>query len=218
MNGEFVVIGLGIFGRNVALSLARAGQSVMAIDRDPAELQTVADEIDAALCLDTTNEATLRDLGLERMSCAVVAIGNAAMEASILTTALLRQIGVQRIIARATSELHGRVLQAVGAHQVVNPEQEMGARVAQKLATPNVLERLELGDGVDVAEVEVPEALVGRSLIDLEIRRRFGITVAAVRRGGRIKATVTGEERLETGDVLVVIGTSQSITRLAALA
>ncbi|MBI4879138.1 MAG: TrkA family potassium uptake protein [Planctomycetes bacterium] len=218
MAGEFVVIGLGIFGQNVALRLTRAGHSVLALDRDPAEVQAVADEIDAALCLDTTDEEALRGLGLERMTCAVVAIGTESIEASILTTALLRQIGVPRIVARAVSDLHGRVLLAVGAHQVVSPEAEMGERLARQLGQPNVLERLELGEGVEAVELEAPQAFVGKTLVELDLRRRYGITVAAVRRGGRISATISGEDRVENGDVLLVIGSTAAIQRIAALA
>jgi trk system potassium uptake protein TrkA len=116
------------------------------------------------------------------------------------------------------SHLHARVLRAVGAHEVLNPEEEMGRRLARRLGQPNVLERLELGEGVDVAEIEAPESWVGRSLVELDVRRSYGISVVAIRRAGRIEATLHGGERLASRDVLVVIGTAASIARLAALA
>jgi trk system potassium uptake protein TrkA len=218
MAAEFAVIGLGVFGRSVALNLVRHGQSVLAIDSDESEVRTAASELDAVVCADATDENALRELHLDRMSCVVVAIGAEAMEASILATALLRQIGVPRIVGRSLSELHARVLLAVGAHEVVRPEQEMGERLARRLAQPNVLERLELGGDTVLAEVRVPEAFAGKTLVDLDMRRRFGILVVAIRRGGYIRAAAGAGERLESGDVLVIIGGPEAVGRVAALA
>jgi trk system potassium uptake protein TrkA len=218
MVGEFVVIGLGMFGRHVALSLIEAGQSVLAVDRREEEVNRVASEIDAAVCADATDEEALRELQLDRMTCAVVAIGAESMEASILATALLRQIGVPRIVARSLSELHARVLYAVGAHEVVSPEVDMGRRLARRLAQPNVLERLELGEKAELAEIAVPEQFVDKSLVNLDVRRRFGVTVVALRRSGGVLPIIDGNERLRQEDVLVVLGHPDGIARLAALA
>lgn len=217
MTGEYAVIGLGRFGWSVALTLARHGQSVMGIDADPNLVQAVSAEVDAAIHCDTTDEHSLAELHLERASCVVVAIGAEHKDASILTTALLRQSGVPRIIARATNDLHGRVLLAVGAHEIVNPEKEMGERIARRLARPSVLEQLPLGDGADLAELEVPEAFVGRTLVDLDVRRRYDVSVVAIRRAGKVHSYVLGMGPLEPGDVLVIIGASRAISRLAAL-
>lgn len=217
MVGGFVVIGLGVFGRTVALTLARMGLQVLAIDQDEEEAQRVAGDLDAVVSLDATDEVALRELGLEGVSCAVVAIGAEAREASILVTALLRQMGVPRIVARAMSDLHARVLLAVGAHEVISPEAEMGQRLARRLAQPNLLERLELGEGAELAELEVPASFVDRSLVELDIRRRFGVSVVALRRGGTVRATVDGSERIAAGDVMVVIGSTEAVGRLAGV-
>jgi trk system potassium uptake protein len=216
--GNFVVIGLGMFGRNVALHLAAAGQAVLAVDRDQSEVDRVAPELDSVVCADATDETALRELGLERMSCAVVAIGAQSMEASILTTALLRQMGVPRIVARSLTELHSRVLRAVGAHEVVSPEEQMGQRVARRLAEPNVLDRLDLGGEAQLAEVEVPSAFVGKTLVELDVRRRHGVTVVAIRREGQVRASIRRDERFRDGDVMLVIGAADRIRRLASLA
>lgn len=218
MVGQFVVIGLGIFGRTVAVNLARSGHSVLAVDLDQREVDRVAPELDSVVRADATDEQALRELRLERVSCAVVAIGVQAMEASILTTALLRQMGVPRIVARSLSELHARVLRAVGAHEVVSPEEEMGHRLARRLAEPNVLERLELGEDAEIVELGVPESFIGRTLVDLNVRQKFGVTVVAVRRAGSVRASPGADDRLEPGDVLVVIGDPEGASRLAALA
>jgi trk system potassium uptake protein TrkA len=216
--GQFVVIGLGIFGRTVAVNLARSGHSVLAVDLDQREVDRAAPELDSVVRADSTDEQALRELRLERVSCAVVAIGAQAMEASILTTALLRQMGVPRIVARSLSELHARVLRAVGAHEVVSPEEEMGHRLARRLAEPNVLERLELGEDAELVELAAPESFIGKTLVDLNVRQQFGVTVVAVRRAGAVRASLGAGDRLEPGDVLVVIGDPEGASRLAALA
>jgi trk system potassium uptake protein TrkA len=216
MVGEFVVIGLGMFGRMVATSLAREGQAVLAIDINEDEVNRMATELDAVVRADATEEEALRDLRLDRMSCAVVAIGAESMEASILATALLRQIGVPRIVARSLSDLHARVLRAVGAHEVVSPEVEMGQRLAYRLSHPNVLDRVELGDNIELVELEVPAQYVGKTLVELDVRRRFDITVVAIHRGDKIVANPSRDEALREGETLMVIGSSGAVGRFAA--
>jgi trk system potassium uptake protein TrkA len=198
MVGEFAVIGIGMFGRNVAVQLARAGHSVLAVDIDQEEVDRAAADLDAVVCADATD-------------------GAQSMEASILATALLRQLGVPRIVARSLSDLHARVLRAVGAHEVVSPEEEMGQRLARRLAEPSVLERIELGEGAELAELEVPAAWIGKSLLELDIRRKYGVTVVAVRRGRTVRATVDASLPLGEGEVVVVIGEPAGIERVAAL-
>jgi trk system potassium uptake protein TrkA len=218
MAGDFVVVGLGMFGRSVALSLARLGQSVLGIDRSESIVQSAAEEIDRAVCLDATDEQALAELPLRRMSCAVVAIGAQSMESSILATAILAQMGLPKIVARSVSDLHARVLRAVGAHQVIIPEVELGRRVALSLSQPNVLERVELGDQVEIAEIETPGSFVNRSVVDLDIRRKHGVTIVALRRDDRILAGREVLEPLKPGDVMVLIGPREAIAGMAALA
>lgn len=216
MAGEFAVIGLGQFGRAVARGLARQGQSVLAVDLNPERVEAVAHEVDAALSLDATDEDALTDLDVGRMSCVVVTFGLRAREASILATALLRQLGVPRIVARAHNDLHARVLRAVGANEVVNPETEMGERVALRLAYPGVDELVRLGDA-SIAEVEAPETMVGQSLAELALRDRHRVTVLAFRRHDSVIANPKAAERIESGDVLVLLGRLDAIRRLGAL-
>lgn len=214
---DFVVFGLGRFGRNVALSLTRDGYPVLAVDEDEDIVRKISAEIDTAVCADATNEDALRELGLERVTCAIVAMGAESTEASILTTALLRQIGIPRIVARAITDLHARVLHTVGAHQVINPEAEMGLRLARQLVQPNVLELFDLSDHAQVAEVALPEAFAGKNLAELELRKRYGISVMAVRRRGVVRASIDVGEPFESGDTLVVVGTPTAVRRIAAL-
>lgn len=218
MAKEFAVIGLGVFGMYVSTSLVRLGQDVLAIDRDEARVRAAAEELPNVARADATDEAAARELQLQRVTCAVVAIGAESMESSILATAVLRQIGVPQIVARSLSTLHSRVLRAVGAHQVVRPEEDMGERLARRLAQPNVLERVELGPDAEVAEVELPSEFAGKTLVEMDVRRKHGISVVAVRRGDRVIAALEGTERLEPGDILVVIGSPRAIGRFASKA
>ena len=216
MAREFAVIGLGVFGWNVAVNLQRLGHSVLAVDRSDAQVQAAQVELDSVVCADATDEQAVREMNLASISCAVVAIGAESMESSILATTLLRQIGVPQIVARSLNRLHARVLRAVGAHTVVSPEEEMAERLARRLAQPNVLERIGLGQEAEVAEFELPSDFVGQTLIELDVRKKHAVSVVAIRRGSALMAPLTGEERLESGDVLVIIGTKEAVTRLAA--
>jgi trk system potassium uptake protein TrkA len=213
---EFAVIGMGRFGRAVARNLAEQGQAVLAIDRDADRLDRVAALVDSTARVDATDENALGNLDLDRMACVVVAMGSRATEASILTTALLRELGVPRIVARAFDEPHSRVLLAIGASEVLNPEEEIGRRLARRLSTPSVVGEIALGDA-RVAEVEAPEAMVGKSLLELDLRNRLDLSVLAIRRGLATLTNPSAEEPVESGDVLVVLGHPAAIDRLASL-
>ncbi len=240
METSTAVIGLGVFGREVALSLAARGLPVIAIDSDPEMVEPLKDQVAQALILDSTVEQALIDAKIDRVRTAVNAIGTDHLQNSILTTALLSHLGVRRIIARATNDLHERILLKIGAHEVVNPEREMGRRMAQRIAMPHLNEVLHLPDGVCVAEVAAPSSFVGRTLAELGVRTRFGINVVAAKRvplapggsvvGGGGAAAVSGtdtadgyrmvlnlsptQDRLIAGDVLIVIGREDEINKL----
>lgn len=218
MSGDFAVIGLGRFGNAVARRLAALNRSVLVVDRNPGKVDDIAPEVDAALCANVTDEATFAELKLERFGCVIVAIGSDSLEHSILATALLKQAGVPRIVARAVTNLHARVLRAIGAHEVVNPEAEMGERLAARLCQPNVLEHLTLDEETNLAEIAVPVAFQGKSLVDLDVRRRHGVSVVAVVREGKVLSNPQPGDVLESGDVMMVMGSSDAIRKLGSLA
>jgi trk system potassium uptake protein TrkA len=212
---EFAVIGIGRFGRAVALNLAAQGQGVLAVDRDPARLARVAAEVAATAVADTTDPDAVAPLGLERVACTVVAIGERATEASLLTTAIVAQREVPRVVARAFNDRHARLLLAVGAHEVLNPEQEIGGRLALRLAHPGIRDRF--GDGrATVAEVEAPEVWAGRTLGSLDLRRR-GVTALALLRAGSAETDLPPERALASGDRLVLLGPAEALHEVAAL-
>ncbi len=217
MSGEFAVIGLGQFGQAIATSLAAQGQAVLAVDRDMVPIEEIQDDVDAAVQADATDENALYGLRLEQMSVVIVAMGAHSVEASILTTALLKEMGVPRIIARAANDLHARILRSVGASEVIDPEQEMGTRLARRLSQPSIVDQIDLGNA-EIAEVEAPEAFVGQSLAELDLRNQYRVSVLAIRRGDSVDANPRADHRLESGDVLVVIGLREAVNRVAALA
>jgi len=213
---EFAIVGMGRFGRATARSLARRGEAVLAIDRDPQRLDLVAEEVASIAVADTTEPSQVRALALDRIPCAVVALGGRATEASLLTTALLRQAGVARIVARSFDDRHGRLLLAIGAHEVINPEDAVGRDLASRLSLPSVRGQTALGDQ-KLAVIEVPEAFAGRSLADVSLVRRYQLTLLAIRRGGSNVVPASLDERLESGDLLVVVGGEEAVARVAGL-
>ena len=217
MKTGYAVVGLGRFGMSVARTLTGLGKSVLAIDARPDVVQNFTLEVDGAVSCDTTDEEALAELNLEKYEAVVVGIGASSIENSILTTALLNQQGVDRIIARAIHDLHGRVLRAVGAHEIVNPEAEIGVRLAERLATPSVLEQFALGDDAVLAEVEAPAQFTGRSLVELDVRNKYDLSILAVKRGEEVLPSPRGTELIMVGDILVVIGKNAPIRRLANL-
>lgn len=213
---EFAVIGLGRFGRAVARSLSANGESVLAVDIAPDRLSRLAGDVDAVATADTTSEDAVKALRLERMSAVVVTIGSRATEASLLTTAILRELDVPRIVARAFDERHARLLLEIGASEVLIPEDEVGSRLALRLSAPRVLDQIPLGD-VAIAEIETPEGFVGRSLAELGLRARRGVTVLAVRRDGETVPNPGGDQTIHEGDILVVMGRPDVVRDVAAL-
>ncbi|MGM0556704.1 MAG: potassium channel family protein [Myxococcota bacterium] len=217
MSNEYAVIGLGQFGEAVARHLADHGQSVLAVDLDMERVESIKDDVDAAVQADATDEAALSGLHIDNMKCVVVAMGATSTEGSIMTTALLRQLGVPRVIARSANRLHSRILRQVGATDVVDPEAEMGERLARRLARPSIIDQIDLGDA-QLAEVETPEAFAGQSLSELDIRSRFHVSVLAIRREGSVRSNPHPDDLLETGDVIVIIGDEEAVSRVASLA
>lgn len=213
---QFAVIGMGRFGRAVARSLAENGESVLAVDLDRDRLRQVAGEVDAVATADTTDEDAVSSLQLERMSAVVLTIGSRATEASLLTIAILRELEIPRIVARAFDDRHARLLLAIGANEVVIPEDEVGRRLALRVANPRVLDQIPLEDMV-VAEIEIPERFQGSSLSELDLPSSRGITILAIRREGTTISNPGGDVTLEGSDIMVAIGSPESIRDVAVL-
>ncbi|MBX6351438.1 MAG: TrkA family potassium uptake protein [Clostridia bacterium] len=212
MKREFAVLGLGRFGSSVARTLFHLGHEVLGVDIDEARVQAMVDHTTQVLQADLTDEATLRSLGLRNFEVVVVAMSD--MEASILVTLMCKEIGCKTVVAKAASEQHGKVLARIGADRVIFPERDSGARLAHSLTTANLLDVIELTPDVSVAELTAGEWLGGKTLRELDLARRFGVTVVAVRRKAEIRLPVPADERIREGDVLVVIAKNEDLARL----
>ena len=206
---QAIVIGLGQFGMALVRTLVERGVEVIAVDSRLELVQAVSELAAQALCLDATDEQALSRLLPAQRDLCVCAIGSDSREAAILVTALLRQMGAPRIVARAPDELLERILLLVGAHEVVNPERAFGQRLATRLLYENIIEEIPLGTDLVLTELRAPSALLGRTLRELELPRRYGLNVVAIRRRdalgmGRVEQSSPGSI-LEEGDILIIV-------------
>ena len=199
---EFLVIGLGRFGGGLATTLVGMGHEVLGVDTDPKIVQDFAGLLTHVVEVDSTSEAAMRQLSAGEFETAVVAIGT-EIEASILTTSVLADLGVRRIVAKAVTEPHGRILERVGAHRVVFPERDMGIRVGHSLAG-SILDYFELDPGFALVETRAPAELIGKTLAAAEVRKRYGITVVCIKPAGGSFTYATPETVVQEGDILVV--------------
>lgn len=224
----YVVIGLGQFGRSVARSLQEGGGDVLAIDRDERRVEEVKDTVAQAVCTNAADLAALRAVGCGKAQTAVIALGEQDLEGSILSCAALSDLGVGDIIVRAANELHGKILQRMGASRLVYPEKQMGEHIAKSILMSGVIDQVTLSTGQTVAQVLPRRDLVGKTLKDAELRPRFGINVIGVERrvssvddDGETRVEVElknvpePEDVIQEDDVLIVVGTQAQIELVA---
>ncbi|MHA6630626.1 potassium channel family protein [Pseudonocardia sichuanensis] len=211
--GPVAVLGLGRFGASLARELVRRGSEVLGIDSDPVIAQRYADELTHTAVADTTDVEALRQLDVPQFRRAVVGIGT-DLEASILTTAVLVDLEIPRIWAKAVSRQHGRILERVGAHHVVLPEHEMGERVAH-LVTGRMIDYIKFEDDFAMVKTLAPQGIVGRSLSESRLRQAFGITVVGVKRRGEEFTYATQDTVVRAGDVLIVSGRIDEVEAFA---
>jgi trk system potassium uptake protein TrkA len=215
MRKQSIVIGLGQFGMALARSLASRDVEVLAVDRREDRVKVAAGFAASAVCFDATDESALAQTSPGRRDVCVCAIGDEAREASIICTALLRQLGGRNVVARATDPLHERILELVGAHQVVNPERAFGERLATRLIHAGVLDEVPLGNDLVLTELRPSEPMVGRTLAELALPRRFEVTVVAVRREStRAVGAPLPNEPLGARDILIVVAPPGAVARL----
>ena len=214
MSRQFVIIGLGRLGTAMISTLQSLGYDVLGIDLDADLVQNLAGDFPGAhlVAADATDEDTLSDLNVGQFDGAAVVIGE-NMEAGILATANLKELGVPFVVARAITSLHGRVLERVGADRIIEPERDMGAQIARTMSSPAVLDYVDLGEDEALIEAEVPEEWVGRSLSQLELSRKSGLTILALKPKGKSGTIPSGESVLSEGDVIVVGGTKEDLDR-----
>ena len=211
MKKEFAVIGLGRFGGSIVNELRELDVDVLAIDVDAERVKEFQDIATKSVIANTTDEQVLKDLGLRNFDHVVVAIGD-NIQSSILTTLLLKDMDVKKVTVKAQSPYHARVLEKIGADFVVHPERDMGRRIAHKLVSNSVLDYLELGGEYSVVEYLANEKMINRSILDLDIRAEYGISILAIKRDDDILVSPDPAVKILTGDVLISIGDDDDLT------
>ncbi|AZK46213.1 potassium channel family protein [Paenibacillus lentus] len=210
---QYAVIGMGRFGLSVASALSGMGFDVLAIDSNEQRTQEVSNIVTHAVSADSTDEEALRALGIRNFDVVVVAIGE-NIQASILTTLIIKDLGGPLIIVKAQNELHGKVLNKIGADKVIYPERDMGLRVAHHLTSPNILDYIELSDEYSIVDLQITKAMVGKNLKELDIRAKFGCNVMAIKTGAKMNISPAAHDRLAEGDILVIVGEKNDLTKL----
>ncbi len=210
-----MVIGLGQFGMGLVKTLSRKNVEVVAIDTDEKKIQMASAYVTEAYCLDGTQEEALASLKPRLRDVCICATGDQSKEAAIIATALLKQMGAKRVIARANDELHARILKLVGADEVINPEWEFGSKFANRIINEDILEEMSLGEDLVVTELKVPKEFLGQTLVELNLRKRFEITVIAIRntRSGDVHLP-NPQSAMTEGDVMIVVSTRECIAKM----
>lgn len=225
---RFLVVGLGQFGAELAKALYEKGAEVIAIDHNMDVVERMKDSVTSAVNLDITNEEAIRALNLTDINAAIVAIGE-DREASILATAIIKELGIENIIARRAGELHGKILEKVGATRVISPEINIADQLARNLISPGLLEHIALPDGHTIFQVEARPEFYNKTLIELDFRRNFGLLVVGIQRrvpniseSGEVYyetetiSLPSATEAIKQDDILVLVGMQRDIERFLA--
>ena len=210
---QFVIIGLGRFGSSVAKTLYALGHDVLAIDSNEDLVQEISDSVTHAVQMDATDESALKTLGLRNFDVAVVTIG-ANIQASVMATLLVKDMGIKYIIAKGNSDLHAKVLYKIGSDRVILPEKDMGVRVAHNLVSSSILDYIELSPDYSIIEIESPKEWYGKSMKELSLRSKYGINVMAIKRNNEVNISPDADDVINKDDIVVAIGSAEDLTKL----
>jgi trk system potassium uptake protein len=213
---QYAVIGLGRFGTSVARKLYDARQEVMGIDINAERVEDAESFCSHAVVADSTDETALKSIGIRNFDCVIVAIGN-DMQSSILTSMLLKELGVKKVIAKALSKNHGLVLNKIGVDWIIHPERDMGERVAHQLLSPNVLNFIELSKDYHIEEIKIPSSMKDKSLRELDLRAKYNLTALAIVSNEEIIVTPSPDQIIQNGDMLVVFGNRTDLAEFGNL-
>ena len=213
---QFVIIGLGRFGSSIAKTVYNLGHDVLAIDTSEDKIQEIVDNVTHAVQMDATDENALRTLGIRNFDVAVVTIGS-NIQASIMATLLVKEMGVKYILAKGTSELQAKVLYKIGADRVILPEQDMGTRVAHNLVSSNILDYIELSSEYSMIEIQPLDEWYNKSLKNIKIRADYGINVVAIKTEHHINVSPLADYVIKDKDVLVALGSSEDLSKFEGM-
>ena len=210
---QVAVIGLGRFGMSVLKNLSNNGCELLAVDIDEKQVHLASGLANYAVQADATDESTIRSLGLRNFDYVVVAIGT-DIQASVIITLVLKEMGVAKVIAKAQSDIHGKILQKAGADRVIYPERDMGARLAKSILSSNIVDYIELSPEYSIVELSVPYFFVGKSLEELNVRAQYGVNIIAMKKGTTIVVSPKADDFLEKDDIMVVVGKNSDLSKL----
>ena len=213
---SYIVIGLGLFGAEVARKLCALGCEVLALDIRSDLVNQVAPDVTHAVVGDGKDKDVLRALGAGNFDCAIIAIGD-DLAASVLTTMNLKELGIPYVVCKAHDETHRRVLEKLGVDRVVIPECEFGGKLARSLSAHNVLDYIELSDEYGIIEIPAPKDWQGKSLKELNVRAKLGVNIIAVEKGRKINVSPPADYRIEKEDVMVVLGDTAALDAVQKL-
>ena len=210
---EYGVFGLGKFGMTVAVALAESGNSVIAVDMDPDRVDAAAETVTCAVVADVTEPDVLDNLGISNLDCVIIGVST-NMQASIMATILTKEKGVRFVVAKAENEIHKHILEKVGADKIVFPEAEMGTRLARNLMGGEFVDLVELSKEFSMVEMPVPEAWIGKSLRELDVRGSYGLNIIGVKRGDNLKVNLNPENPMEKEMTLVIVGKNVDLAKI----
>ncbi len=213
INSKYAVFGLGKFGSAIAVELARNGAEVLAVDKDPAPVDMIAPFVNLARCADVTAPQVIKKLGIGDFDTVVVCMAQ-NLEASVLATALCKEAGVKNVVVKCLDDMHKRIIERVGADSVVFPEKESGVRLAKNLLSSGFVDMMDISENVSIVELPVKAEWVGKTLADLDLRKKYSINVVAVRQNEEITISTDPLKPIEEGTKFVVVANTEKLQKL----
>jgi len=213
---QFAVIGIGRFGESLIKELTRMGHEVLAIDVDEDRVNDAVDFATHAVQADTMDDQVLKTLGIRNFDAVIVAIGE-NMQSNILTTIILKELGVKKVISKAKNAMHGKVLEKIGADIVIYPERDVAIKLARSLVSQNFVEQINLSPDYSIIEIFTPLLFVNKNLNEIGMRKKLGVTLLAIRRGDNIIVAPGPDQNMQQGDILVALGHNKDLQNLSEL-
>ncbi len=210
---DICVIGLGIFGHEIAVKLAELGNNVLAVDLNSSKVDEIKDYVTEAVMADATNPEVLKELNVKDFDLIILGMGS-KLENLILCLTYLKKLGCKRIIAKANSKIQAEILEKIGADEVILPEKEIAEKLAERISHPNIVELLELDKRFKLTEVKVPQKFLGKTIKELDLRRNYNITALILKRKGKISLITDPNLQFEKDDSIVIVGEENTIKKI----